>query len=568
MRIQSYLILCIAIVVSFYSCSQNESSSNTLNYSFELNDDRSVINVTFEYEHRPSKDTTKFKIPVNFDRNSLDTLAMIKDIKLDSKGELIKIAFDTYSYIGTEKIIVIKYSIPSYSEDTPYLNCEDDNYFIPVINKEFFHFYADKSLILPEPQDSISELFNIKIDWLKFPNEWEVANDFGVLKKNDQRVKQYTKSVTIGEIGQVLFFGGNYRKTTFSINDINFHTFIYGEYKFPDSSLTHLLEKVAKSNLDLWGYFGHKNDYVISLTQKGNDCGRIGGRNMYNSFAIYMSGKFTENNLPTIFIKAYTHEFTHTWIGTNFTSNNDEWEKMKWFTEGFCEYYGMLINVKADIVPSRKFKVLINQNYMKYRLSPYANKSLNYYAENNHFSSSLENIAYTKGAAFAFYMDGYIRNESNSKYDLTDYMKALLKSKEKINGNLDFELMNEIAIDSIGIDLSNLLTKHIKNGEVIPLESPLIDTLKNNTYTSFDYGFDFIKSAKNEVISGVNKNSNAYKSGLRNGQKLLSIKSVTEKSSGLIILEVKDDKGDLIVEYMPKGEEINFPTIEKLISID
>jgi hypothetical protein len=355
---------------------------------------------------------------------------------LASKGMLLKTAFDTYAYIGAEKSIVIHYSIPSYSADTGYLTCEDD-FVMPVVNQEFFHLYADKSLILPDVEGANNAIFDFRVNWLKFPNDWEIANDFGVVKKEDHRKEQGTKQLTMGEIGQVLFFGRNYRKETFSIDDIDFHTFIYGQNKCPDSALTHLLEKVAKANLYLWD---------------------------------------------------------------DFVTNSPDWEKMKWFVEGFCEYYAMLINVKTGILPSRKLKILINQSYRAYRLSPYANKPLDYYTDNYRFSSTLEKIAYTKGAAFAFYMDGYIGDQSDSTYTLTDYMTTLIKSKERINGNLNFELMNQMAIASIGIDISDMVTKHIIKGEAFWLKSPLIETVSTNNFTTFEYGFYFIESTKNEVI--------------------------------------------------------------------
>lgn len=533
-----------------------------LNYTFELSKDQTAINVTLEYTASPLTDTVKLIIPANYNRNSLDTVSFAKDIKLVSKGQLIKNSLDTYSYIGTEKTFVIRYSISSFSDETRYLPCEDDDYFLPIINKEFFHFYSDKALILPDAKGANDTPFKIEVNWLNFPEEWEIANDFGVLEKKKNRYKQIIESATIGEISQILFIGGNYRKTLFTIDGINFHTFAYGDYNFPDSSVTHLLEKVAKSNLDLWNHFGRKNDYVISLTQKGDVCGRIGGRNMYNSFSIYMSGKFTEDYLPNVFIKAFTHEFTHTWIGTDFVSNNENWEKMKWFVEGFCDYYSWVINVDIGIVPSRKLKVLINQNYIKYRLSPYANEPLDFYSENYRYSNTLENIAYTKGATFAFYLDGYIRTQTNSKYNLTGFMTTLIKSKERINSNLNLELMNEIAVETLGIDITDILHKYIVNGEVIPLESPLIETSATKEYTSFDYGFDFIESARTEIISGVKEDGNAYKSGLRNGQKLLSIKNITNKASGSIILEVTENGESLIIEYNPVGETLNLTTIQ------
>ena len=567
MKNKFYLLFFISMV-SFNSYCQESSSLKSLNYTFELSEDKNKINVTLIYQNRKREDSTKFKIPTNFNRNTLDTLVIARDISLNSKGELKKEDFETYFYSGGKNSIEISYTIPYFSENNQYLTCKDNDYFLPVMNNDFFHFYADKSLILPNSENENNELFEVNVAWLNFPEEWKIANDFGILKRNFGKNEQKLKDITIGDLGQILFFGGNYRKTIFNVQGINFHTFIQGKYNFSDSEVILLLKRVAESNMDLWKKFYHESDYVISLTQKGNDCGKIGGRNMYNSFAIYMSGNFSKEQLPLIFTKAFTHEFTHTWIGANLISNNKDWEKMRWFVEGFCEYYAILINVKAGILPSSKFKVLINENYLKYRTSPYVNSSLDYYAENYMYSNSLEKIAYTKGASFAFFLDGYIRNKSNSKYNATDLMVALLNSQKQINGELDIELLSKIAQDSIGVDISELLEKFINQGEVFFLESSLIDTYYTKTFPTLDYGFDFIKSANLEIIYGVKKSSNAYINGLRNGQKLISIKGISNKPSEPIKLEVESNEKIITIEYLPKGEDLKLTFIKNLLSIE
>ncbi len=562
-----YLLFFISMI-TYNSYCQESNRLKSLEYTFELSENKYEINVSLIYQNSIVGDTTKFKIPTNFNRNTLDTFVIARDISLNSKGELKKDDFETYLYIGGENSIEISYTIPYFSENNQYLTCKDNDYFLPVVNNDFFHFYSDMSLILPSSENNNNELFEVSVTWLNFSEEWEIANDFGILKRKSGENKQKLKDITIGDLGQVLFFGGNYRKATFEVQGINFHTFIYGKYNFSDSEVITLLNKVATSNMDLWKTFTHNNDYVISLTQKGNDCGKIGGRNMYNSFAIYMSGKFSEEQLPLVFNKAFTHEFTHTWIGTNFISNNEDWEKMRWFVEGFCEYYATLINVKAGILPSSKFKVLINQNYLKYRTSPYVNSSLDYCAENYLYSNSLEKIAYTKGASFAFYLDGYIRKKSNLKYNGTDLMVALLNSQKQINGKLDIASLSKITQDSIEIDIFDLLEKFINNGEVFSLESPLVDTYYTETYPSLDYGFDFIKSANQEIICDVKKDSNAYINGLRNGQKLLSIKGMSSNPSEPIQLEVENNEGKIIIEYLPKGEDLQITLIKNLLSIE
>ncbi|WP_418510578.1 M1 family aminopeptidase [Corallibacter sp.] len=540
------------------------SQNNSLNYKIALNEVENKIDITFLYSRKQVNDTTRFVIPTNFDNNTLDTLSIAQNITLKSTGRLIKKSLSNYDYIGTAETIEISYTISVNNGNEDFLPCNGNDYFLPILNDNFFHFYSDKSLILPDAKNNLKSLYDVNIKWENFPNHWQIANDLGVINKKHRELQQSALNITSGKIGQMLFFGGDYKKTTFRVQGINFHTFVYGKYKFQNNDVIALLKKVAMTNLKLWKQFDKKKDYVISLTQKGADCGKIGGRNMTNSFAVYMSGNFTKEQLPLIFTKAFTHEFTHTWIGGNFVSNHPKWESMRWFVEGFCEYYSIIINGKSGILPKEKVIELINQNYIKYRTSPYAQVDLNYFSKNFTFSNALDKIAYTKGASFAFYLDGFIRNKSNSKYTLTDYMRALIQSNKSINGNLDFDSMSNFANQFLQIDISALLNTYIQKGEVFALESPLVKSYKKTKVTSLDYGFDFIESAKNQTIIGVKKGSEAYKNGLRNGQKLIAIKSFSNSISDAITLEVEHANKTVEITYLPKGKVQEIEIIKDL----
>ena len=538
---------------------------NTLKYTLKLNDAMNGIEVLLTYTPRNIEGNIKLNIPN--ERNELDTLVLVNNIELLSKGELVKINSETYQYIGNENAIQLKYFIPSFSNNSNYLSCENEDYYMPYITKNFLHLFGEKSLILPTPNYSTDEIFDLELEWLNFPEKWELANDFGISEKNNTgRNLQQVKNIKTTSIGETLFFGGNYRRSQFKVNDINFHTFIYGQFKFSDEALVNQLEIIASEGLAFWNSFDHSKDYVISLTQRGNECGRISGRNMYNSFSMYLSTKFTKEQLPRVFAHSLTHEFIHTWIGTDLIRDTPDWKHMKWLIEGFTEYYAALINVKVNLLPERKFKTLLSNYYINYRRSPYAESTLQYYVENYTSDTSLERFVYNKGAVFAFYLDGYIREKSNLTFDLNDFMFALLASKQKINEALNFEMMNSIAIQSVGIDISDILNKHIIEGKTFPMSSPLVDSYTEFKTLPIDYGFDLVESTTNEIISGVNEN--AFKSGLRNGQKIVAIKNLSNSTKDKMILEVKDNNEIITVKYYPIGTEIKFNVIKELKPIN
>ena len=519
------------------------------------------------YQVNTLVDTIELRVPSSYDRNKMTNTITIDRLKLLSEGNLVQKGFNSYQLVSKGQSIRLSYTIPTFSDDTRQLSCDGDDYFIPAINTKFFHMYGDKSLVIPNFDISEEKRFDIELEWLDFPNEWHIASDYGIAKvENGTREKQYKEGLLQEDIGNSLFIGGTYRKNTFKVEDKNFHLYLFGKWKFEDELLIDMIKRITEAELKLWSHFYHNEEYVISVTQKGiDDCGRIGGRNMYDSFCFYLPGKFTENHFP-LFTNALIHEFTHTWIGVDIVVNHPEPGIMKWFTEGFTDYYANRVGLEAGYVDKAQYIGQLNKFIETYKLSPYRSLSIQEYNKNYLFDERLENLAYHKGAVFAFYLDGYIREKSEGKLNLDHYMEALFSnaSMAKMNRNLNFTFVNSIAEQALGLNISDLLEKYIVEGEIIPIASPLIESYDTKEKIAFEYGFDYITSIEKEVISSVIENSNAYKAGLRNGQKFLAINGMTSDPNGKMIFVVSDEKGKHTIEYSPKGPKIVIPVITKL----
>ena len=444
----------LVLVVASLFFANVHSQQNKLFYKFQLNESRDSIYVTMMYQF--SKDDVSFSVPFNYDNTTLTNSVLIKNLELLTEGELIEEEDGVYRYTGKEKRINLKYTVTNVSSSPEYLPCQGSAYFQPAITTNFFHMYGDMSLVLPRNIGDNQNYFDLEIEWIGFPDDWHMANDFGISKlKIGHRLKQFGKDLTIENLGESLFFGGDYRKTEFSTNGINFHTYIYGDFQFTDQDLVSQIEAISKSQMQYWKHFNHTNEYVISITQKGKDCGKLNGRNMFDSFSFYLSGNFTKKHIPIIFSRALTHEFTHSWIGTNLIGNNPRWEEMRWFLEGFTEYYSWLINLKANVINNDDYLSILNSKISSYFRTPYAKTTLKEFVEKYQFSDKFRKLAYDKGAVFAFYLDGYIRNQSKNKYNLKDYMIVLLDTeKERINGNLNTKILVDLANEYFNVEIS------------------------------------------------------------------------------------------------------------------
>ncbi|MCR9248887.1 MAG: hypothetical protein NXI20_00630 [bacterium] len=562
--ITTLLFLSSSIVATSQSIDQ-------LKYTFRLSEKFDGIYVEVEYEPTQKTDSIKLLIPSTYDRFLMKNTVTIEGLKVENPSTVTAKSQSEYLLFTKGKTVNFSYFIPSFSNDTTCLPCRGDEYFIPAINQKFFHIYGDKGLVIPTYLNNENPLFQVTISWENFPEHWHIANDFGVSNETTKgREYQSEESISALNLGSSLFIGGEYRKTLTRIDDKELSIFLYGKWKFDDQLLISSIEDIAKAEFEHWDHFYHSKDYVISVTQKGtDDCGRMTGRNMFDSFCYYLPGKFAEDHME-FFYPSLVHEFTHSWIGVDLVANHPEPATMKWFVEGFTEYYTSIISRKTGFFNDQDYLRSLNKSIQSYLLSPFATISLEDYNDGYLYDERLENLAYNKGAIFAFYLDGYIREKTNDKHNLNYYLKVVFgqKSNSEINGNLTFRHLNRVAKQSLNLDFSHLFEKYIVQGELIPIESPLIGETEQLQYLSFDYCFNYVKSIETEIITNVQNASPAYEAGLRNGQKFLGINKMTSEPTGKMVFVVSDKEGKKTIEYSPKGKTISVPIIKSLKSID
>ena len=564
------LAICFALLLTFGLHNQSQARKKApnniiLSYAFSLSDDFKSIDVNLTCKRLNYGGRKDFIIPTNYDRNTLEEKAMVKDLRLvKGSGKLEMEGIGHFTYVGEDDVIQLSYSIPSSGRREPFLDCAGDAYFDPIYHPEYLHMYGDKCLILPDTEKKPWIKAEVEFSWANFPEPWYLVNDFGLFNgKGGKEIKQPLKEVYVAELGSSLFFGGYYRKHLFTYEDVRFHVYIYGKFNFPDSLMLNYLQRVTEAELNLWGRFHHNKDYVISVTQKGVDCGKIGGRNMYDSFALYLSGHFTEEFLDLIFRKAYTHEYTHTWIGVDLVAINPEWQKMRWFTEGFTEYYALKINLQAGIVNQAFYNHFLSEWIKAYLLSPYRNSKLAFTAENYTHDYRLEQLAYEKGAIFAFYLDNRIKARSGGKLNLDDLLKPMMteEGQKRINKNLTKEKFNEFALEYLEMDLLPIIEKYMVEGETIPVIENYSGAVSFQDEVKFDFGFDFVSSIQAEKVMDLRDGVPAYEAGLRNGQKIVSIEKIANTPQEEMVLGIEVDGKKKLISFQPRGEEVKLPVL-------
>jgi len=110
-------------------------------------------------------------------------------------------------------------------------------------------------------------------------------------------------------------------------------------------------------------------------------------------------------------------------------------------------------------------------------------------------------------------------------------------------------------------DSRKKLRQYVEQGGSIPVpESALGPCVQSRIEPNakFDLGFDR-RSTRNQpaVAFGVEPGSEAYKAGLRNGQKLLGWSFSFGEPSKEVQLSIATDGGDQILKYYPRGPTVS-----------
>jgi predicted metalloprotease with PDZ domain len=172
-------------------------------------------------------------------------------------------------------------------------------------------------------------------------------------------------------------------------------------------------------------------------------------------------------------------------------------------------------------------------------------------------SYEVERLFYQRGAVLAHYWDIAIRSRTNGKSSLDEVMRSLLKSAKTKGVSLSHKRIADALHPYLGDRGASDIEKYIDRGELVPADNPFGTCAigEVNNYHPWEMGFEAEKSFKTRVISGVKPDSNAYRAGLRDGQKWASGGFVWDDPNRLTKLTVIDGDTQKVVQFYPAATE-------------
>lgn len=423
-------------------------------------------------------------------------------------------------------------------------------YHYPVLRSTYFYVMGQALWVYPDIPE-ITPL-HLSLHWKNIPDGWALINSFG-LGKSRQRVNTTLESFRKGT-----FLAGDYRIKTIIINKEPVYAVTRGSWGFADEEFHKLIKQILQVQRDFWNTRDFPHYYVALLPTDDPSGETGGGEGRTNSFTVYLS-----KNLTTLskYRHLLAHEIFHAWnpqrLGGFELIGGAEDERLYWFSEGFTDYYASLLLLRAGLISLDDYVAEYNSLIKEYYASPLRLLTAAEMVQKRQTSYEVERLFYQRGAVLAHYWNIAIRSGTNDKSSLDDVMRSLLKSAKARGVSLSHKRIAHALHPYLGERGASDIEKYIDRGELVPAGNPfgMCAIAEVNNYHPWDMGFEAYTSFKTRVISGVALDSNAYRAGLRDGQKWVSGGFVHGDPNRLTKLTVIEGDTQKVVQFYPAATE-------------
>lgn len=373
-----------------------------------------------------------------------------------------------------------------------------------IIRTDLVHSVGYGIFAVPSDAKETDKI-SFNIEWKGIPNKWKTISSYGTVKFLNFKAKAH-------ELLHAIYVAGNLR--IYQIADKNNPVFLslYGSFDIKDSSIVSSLQEIVKTQR----LFFNDHDfpyYAISLIE-GNAPNSMGGTRLYDSFTAYLPKgmKYTDYYI------LFAHEHLHNWIGGKI-SNNQPDSSDYWWSEGFTDYYSRVLALRSGGIALEEFIEECNQIFRNYYLSPVLNEP-NSKIKNSYWKNEdVQKLPYSRGFVFAVYLNSLIKLHDDTKSVDNIILELFKIAKQQPFSVKSFK---EIAKNYIFQGIKYEIVRFIDQGKTIDLTSTVsILPLEKIKMGPYERGFDRDEILRNQIIRNINPSSNAYKAGLRNGDKVV-----------------------------------------------
>jgi len=285
------------------------------------------------------------------------------------------------------------------------------NHYQTVLREKHFHFLGETFFALPD-WDYYKSV-RVKLHWHDLPADWTLANSFGI-GQTSQEIE-----LTLWKFWHSIFAGGDFRIYERQIEEQPIYVAIRGEYDFTDDEFNEMVLKIIKAERDFWSDYVFPYYLVTATPISGN--GDQAGTGRTNAFAMFLSG---DRELDYRLKRLLAHEAFHTWNGGKIGRKEPE-VLVYWFSEGFSDYYGRLLLLRAGLLTPEDYVREYNKVLKRYYSSP-ARHARNERLLDEFWGNDINQLPYWRGDIVAHNLSAAIRAATVDSASLDDAMKKVL----------------------------------------------------------------------------------------------------------------------------------------------
>ena len=388
------------------------------------------------------------------------------------------------------------------------------------------YFYHRVNLRWPVPDGPADKPVRCEFRWVGFPADWRLVSSWS-MDRTEESVE-----TTLRGLRKAVFAGGDFR-TAKSQRGLVLVT--RGTWPLSDASMLDLMDRIAEVQTAVWrdrGVAGHKV-LLVPTTRTWEGEGR--------THSLIMEGNPATWDLRS-FTRLFAHELFHEWNPRRLNYTDDE--ELYWFTEGFTDYYTVAALWRSGIWSFDEVIEDFNGAARRYYVSPARNLTASRMVQLRQANISANQLPYQQGYLLAAHW-----NRSGNSLDRS--MRSLVESNRDPLSNTRIAR----ALHSIGLEeAEEEIQRYIVEGKTIELRTNVWGDCAAEVkvaFRAFDMGFDWTASERARIIKGAKAESNAWRAGVRDGQKWTPIDVVPGEPTYLAEIEIEDEQGKRRIKFFP-----------------
>jgi predicted metalloprotease with PDZ domain len=348
----------------------------------------------------------------------------------------------------------------------------------------------------------------------------------------------------------------DWTQDSFAVDGKKYHVVVhsFGPEGGKRAALVRDIEKIVRAEVAMWGP-PEFTDYTFLIHYAADDHSGDGMEHL-TSTQIIEPGTLSEPGIYEATLGTVSHEFFHVWnvkrlrpveLGPwDFTRPLNT--RALWVAEGFTNYYGHLMLLRAGIWDEKTF---LKREAETIRRIETAQGSQLMSAEESSLSAAfiddaphaqltnLENTAisyYPKGELIGMVMDLLIRGRTKGKSSLDDAMRRMYDEFYLKSPNSSYYLrgrgyqtedLERVVVELAGAEFSEFFKRHVRDVEVLPYDEAFgyagLRLVKMQAKEPFDAGLSIEVEDDVAIIENVRNYSPAETAGLQKNDEIVSL---------------------------------------------